>query len=101
MNQPLHATNPEPGAVPAEQESARVGRSGAGMPELRATSQVRAKRLGCLAAERDHALLASLAEHADLRAFERDVLEVEPCELADPQPASVQELQQRRIAQAL
>src|SRR5438105_8317903 len=61
--------------------------------------QVAAQRLGGLARERDDALLAALAEHADEPVVEVDCALLESERLADPQPSAVEELHERAVAE--
>ena len=62
-----------------------------------AGGEVVADRFACGAAERHHALLAPLAEHSDQTVVEVDVAQVETDELADPQPAGVEHLEDGSI----
>src|SRR5262249_11186224 len=64
-------------------------------PSLR---EPRAKRLFGLLAERHDPFLAALAERAQLPRREVHVLEVEPHQLRDAEPARVEELQERAVA---
>ena len=52
-------------------------------------------------ADRDQPLLVALADDADERAVDRQVLAVEPDRLADPQAGRVQQLEQRAVAQGV
>ena len=64
-----------------------------------AVPQVARKPPGGLLADRHDPLLAALSAHVDRLAFEIDVAERESDRLGAPQPAGVDELDERAIAQ--
>ena len=64
-----------------------------------AAREVAAQRLGGVAADRDDALLAALADHADEPVVEVDAGPVEPDRLRDPEAGAVEQLDERLVAE--
>ena len=64
-----------------------------------AAREVAAERLGGVPADRDDALLAALADHADEPVVEVDARLVEPDRLGDAQAGAVEQLDERLVAQ--
>src|SRR5690606_23902058 len=100
LDELLHPAHAE--ASPSSRQEQRAPtRCGAPRTKLAATREVRLERRTRFAAERHDALLVPLPEHAHLRRLELDVLQIQPHELAHPEPRAVEQLEKRRVARAL
>ncbi len=94
-DQPEHHAR-KPGAAFAEEELA----AGAGLDEVRpARGEVGGDGIGGLRAHGHDALLRTFAKHPQVAVLKIDLLDVQPREFGDAQPARVEQFQQRAIPQ--
>src|SRR3954447_707547 len=98
MNDPPSSARVQPAAPgPEEQGRTAVG----GSPRGAAVREPAVERVDRRLPERDGALLAALAEHADGAPLEVDVIAIQPAQLADTDPGGIEQLEHSLVAQLL
>src|SRR3954454_6597622 len=96
MNDPPSSARVQPAAPGADQQGrTAVGGSPGGAAVREPAVEGVDRRLP----ERDGALLAALAEHADGAPLEVDVVAIQPAQLADTDPGGIEHLEPTVVAQ--